>query len=604
MKEYLQIQNGNIFSMFPNYSLEQTNTAEKNVNKAKTTNLLTQELNNDSFENTNVEEKKKRRRKILFGSTLASVIFTAGTVSLFLLKGFHGSSFNKLSRFTEKLATDMSLQGKKPKDIVSKTSYYARKGVKKSVDSLEATSNFTALKDFISNKILKTNKVTGKFADVSTEKFKGVVDKTLGKQYDKAEIKVKNLTSLLKHFNAERVGKLSEKDLAQSIKIKGETKTLGEWLNLLSTQTQRLETEFDKNFAMGARRARDSKRMSLLSDLPQKIQERFFKNKKSLFNPENYKTYATQDLTKGAQTELRNEILAAKKQITNNISDIHDTMRGSLASFSKTIKPEDDVAKQSVQSLKQLFEKFKNCSGAKEVTDRQKITKEISSTIDSLLSTTEISGLYSEKEQAEIIKYLLSIKNTALSTGAGSKGSIEEIMTILNGLEKSKIKTAGEEFITKSQLKEFGKFSSKISKSLNKAADLEANEYFLKQAEMKVGSAPTDVLSVLFPIGVGAYTIAAGDNKDERISATLTTCIPLVGTFATMVYGTTKMFSGVKNLAFAGISGLVLKLIGNGCDALYKKYKKSGSVATVFKDEYDKIFIDFEDKTEETKKTK
>ena len=36
MKEYLQIQNGNIFSMFPNYSLEQTNTAEKNVNKAKT----------------------------------------------------------------------------------------------------------------------------------------------------------------------------------------------------------------------------------------------------------------------------------------------------------------------------------------------------------------------------------------------------------------------------------------------------------------------------------------------------------------------------------------------------------------------------------------
>ena len=168
-------------------------------------------------------------------------------------------------------------------------------------------------------------------------------------------------------------------------------------------------------------------------------------------------------------------------------------------------------------------------------------------------------------------------------------------MTILKGLNKAKA-TTGQKIISDAQYKEFEKLSSKISKGLGKATELEINDYFIKQAEIKVGSAATDVASVLFPIGVGAYSIASSDGKDEKISTTLTTCIPLVGTFATMVYGTTKMFSGVKNLVFAAGSGLVLKLIGDGCDRLYKKYKDKGSVVNVVKDEYDRFLIDFEEK--------
>lgn len=603
MQNHLEIKNSSIFSSFPAYELGTSSTAKNTQKNVETTNLLKKQQEAvDTIEITNEKETKSKKKKILFGSTLASAIFTTGIVSLFLLKGFHGSSFSKLSRLSEKLTRNLQGKNQKPKDLITKTSYFVRKGTKKTTESLEATANFTAIKDWICNKIFRTNKVTSKFADSTTAGFKKVVDKTMGKQYDKVEVRVKDLTSLLKHYNSEYLRNIKPEDKLAKITIKGQTKTLEEWLNILSKQGHRLETEFDKSFSLGARRIRDKKRISLLADLPEKIGERFFKNKTSLFNPQNYKSYATEELSKEAKEELQKEILKARKNITNNINTIHDSIRSSLSHFAQGIKPDDEASRKSIQELKQLFESFKNCSGENEAKIRDKISKEIAETVDKIIKSTQTNSAYTQAEKDNMLKIISEIKETVLSTGAGSKGSLEEIMTILNGLKKSKIKINGEKILTEEQYKELLKLSGNIRKNLNKATEMEINEYFIKQAEMKIGSSPTDVLSVLFPIGVGAYTIGSGDSKDEKISATLTTCIPLVGSFATFVYGTTKMLSGVKNLGVTFISGIALKIIGNTCDKLYQKYKKTGSVTNVFKDEYDKFLNDFEDKNVKEKK--
>lgn len=602
MKSYLQIENSNIFSSFPKYNLERSYDVKNNEKNSKHSNSVDNKTTNDSFNKEEENQKKSKKKKILFGSTLASAIFTTGIGSLLLLKGFHGSSFSRISRFFEKIATNVSVKNQKPKDIVTKTSYYARKGAEKTTNALQATANFTAIKDWICNKIFRTNKVTSNFADRTTSGFKHIVDKTMGKQYDKVEVKVKDLTSLLKHYSLESLKDISAKDKLQKVTIKGKTRTLEEWINLLSKENQRLETEFDRSFSLGARRIRDKKRLSLIADLPDKIKERFFSKKSSLFNIKNYRTYATEDLSKEAQTQLENEILAARREITNNIATIHDSIRSSLGAFSKGIKPEDEVTRSAMHKLKQLLESFKNCSGENEAKVREKISKEMADTIDNIIKATKSSSAYSQSEKDTMLELISSVKDTVLSTGVGSKGSLEEIMTILKGLNTSNIKVNGQKIITDEQQKELLRLSAKIRKNLNKATEMEINEYFIKQAEMKVGSSPTDVLSVLFPIGVGAYTIASGENKEEKVSATLTTCIPLVGSFATFVYGTTKMLSGVKNLGFTFVSGIALKIIGDTCDKLYKKYKKTGSVTHVVKDEYDKFLTDFEDK--DVKKTK
>ncbi|MCD7879968.1 MAG: hypothetical protein LUG16_08570 [Candidatus Gastranaerophilales bacterium] len=568
--------NSNIFSEFPKYELKtSSNIAAVNMNKKEPM----------AYDLVTLKKRQNNKKKILFGSTLASSIFTAGVFGLIFLKGGHGSSFKKLSKISENLAEKiLESSNKQTKNITHKAAYNGRKAAKKGIDGLQAVSNFTAIKDMIADKIFKTNKVTRKFADKSTESFKKVVDNALGSKYDKVGIKVKNLTSSLNQFHLENINNLDAAQKAQKIEIKGVTLTLGEWAEKLGYHSDNLVKTFDENFSMGARKSRDNKRMKLIENLPEQIRERFFKDNKISFNSKNFATYATDDLTKEAQKELKKEIMSAKESITNNIPSVHEHIKSVVSDFSKSLKPDDAKSRETLSILKTEIENFKNCSGAAEAKERKEISAKITKITSGLIKNLKESSLYNEAEKKSILKQINEINSTVIKTNTqGSKGSLEEIMTILKGLNDANITISDNEF------KEFSKLSKAISKDLNKAANLETGEYFLKQAEMKVGSAPTDVLSVLLPTGVGAYAVAKGDNKDERVSAALTTCIPLAGTFATFVYGTSKMFSGPKNLIFSLVSGALLNKAGTYCDKLYKNYKSTGSVSNTVKGEYDRI---------------
>lgn len=576
-----------IFSSFPNYTFEQSVVpANQGINKIKISDGLS-----DTVE-LNGKKPFSKAKKILFGSTIASTILSVGVVSMILAKGVHGSSFKKLAKLKEHLVKEIQETSiSSTKDLANKTALYAKKGTKKTIDGLQATSNFTAIKDWLCDKALRTNKATAKFADGTKNLFKKIVDKTLGKKYNKVEINVKDLTSLLKHYNISNLSMLDDAQKMKSITIKGTTKPLSEWLEILSSQTQKLETSYDKGFSLGARKLRSQKRSQLLSGIKDKIEEKFFKNK-GLLKASNYKTYVTEDVSSAAQQELKADILRAKKQVTNNIGSIHDNIKGQISKFSQSINPEDKFSVDLLHTLKQQLEQFKSCSGSTEEKTRKEIARQITGCIDDAYAVIKNNSRYSRSQQEEIIKNLEGIKTSLMSTNSGSKGALEEIMTILKGLNTAELGNGGRKIISDAEFKEFSKLSSKISKGLEKATDLEMGEYFLKQAELEVGSAATDVFSVLFPVAAGTYAVAKGDDKDEKISAVLTTCLPLVGTFATFVYGTTKMLSGAKNLIFSGVSGIVLSKLGSYCDKLYKKYKAEGSVVKVAKDEYENFMTD------------
>lgn len=587
MPSNISLNSNSVFNSFPTYNLGNNIVAANQINNT----IKVSDSLNDSIE---LNEKKpfSKAKKILFGSTIASTILTVGVVSMVLAKGVHGSSFKTLAKFKEKLVKEIQETSvSTTKDIANKTALYAKKGTKKTIDGLQATSNITAIKDWLCDKALRTNKATAKFADGTKNLFKKVVDKTLGKKYNKVEINVKDLTSLLKHYNISSLSMLDDAEKMKSITIKGTSKPLAEWLDILSSQTQKLETSYDKGFSLGARKLRSQKRSQLLSGIKGKIEEKFFKNN-GLLKASNYKTYVTEDVSSAAQKELKADIMRAKKQVTNNIGNIHENIKSQMGRFSESINPEDKFSVDLLHTLKQQLEKFKTCSGTAEDKTRKEISRQIMGCIDDAVAVVKGNSRYSAVQQEEIIKNLEGIKNSVVSTNSNSKGALEEIMTILKGLNAAELGSEGRKIISDTEFKEFSKLSSKISKGLEKATDLEIGEYFLKQAELEVGSAATDVFSVLFPVAAGTYAVAKGDDKDEKISATLTTCLPLVGTFATFVYGTTKMLAGSKNLMFSLISGAALSKVGNYCDNLYKKYKAEGSVVKVAKDEYENFMTD------------
>ncbi len=575
-----KVRNTEIFSLFPKYDGEQAFPIADTQKTDKTSDVIS----------ISPDKKTNKKKKILFGSTIASTILTAGILGLIFAKGIHGGSSKKLSKISKYLNEKIkSYEHVNTKTSKQKAVYYARTGTNKVVACLDATANFTAIKDSLCDKIFRINKFTTKFAENSTKFFKKIVDNTLGKKYDKVEVKVKDLTSVLKHYDITNINGLDEAQKLQEITIKGQTHTLAEWINLLGESTEKLQTLFDENFSLGARKLRDQKRSILLKDIPQKVRDRFFKNKKSLFNLKNYSTYVTEDVSKEAHTILSNDITSAKKKVTNNISSIHENLKKSFNSLTELIKPDDETSLSIIPLIKENIEKFKACSGANEVVERQVITDSLLASIDDIYNEIPCNLKYSAEEMLTIKNYLQKLKESVLASSQTSKGALEEIMTILKGLNSATLQNSTQKIISDDNYKELKKLSSKISKGLEKATDLESGEYFLKQAELKVGSAPTDVLSVLFPIGASAFAINRGENKDEKVSAVLTTCIPLVGTFATFVYGTIKMFSGAKNLIFSLSTGLVIGKLGSYLDKLYKKYNDTGSIVNVVKNEYDNL---------------
>ena len=164
MSNYIA-NNSNIFSQFPVYKQEIAIGAKKKYPDKGV---------NGSLKETENNSKKK---KVLFGSTLASSILTAGIVGFIFVKGPHGSALKKLSKFSNYLSENIQKTNHlKTKDIPTKTIYYSKKTVKKVIDIMEASANFTAIKDWIANKILRKNKFTGKFADKSTSFFQKIVE--------------------------------------------------------------------------------------------------------------------------------------------------------------------------------------------------------------------------------------------------------------------------------------------------------------------------------------------------------------------------------------------------------------------------------------------
>ena len=129
------------------------------------------------------------------------------------------------------------------------------------------------------------------------------------------------------------------------------------------------------------------------------------------------------------------------------------------------------------------------------------------------------------------------------------------------------------------------------AKSLDKSIDTEIVQYFDKSRDLKLGSAPTDVLSILGTVGAIGWFLGKADNKDDKISASLKYGIPALGAIATSLYCTARLISGGKSMAFGLISGWLMNKAGEAVDNTRKKYSLDISLKnkTILKPQSDKV---------------
>lgn len=104
---------------------------------------------------------------------------------------------------------------------------------------------------------------------------------------------------------------------------------------------------------------------------------------------------------------------------------------------------------------------------------------------------------------------------------------------------------------------------------------METVQFYDKLRDLVLGSAPTDALSILFSAGAIGYGLTKADSKEEKISVTLKSGIPVVAAVGTSLYCSAGLVSGSKAMFVGLLSGLVMNKIGVYVDNLRKKYIKN-----------------------------
>lgn len=266
--------------------------------------------------------------------------------------------------------------------------------------------------------------------------------------------------------------------------------------------------------------------------------------------------YATEEAAAEARKVIDDAINNILPKITNNISDVSGSARTLARELLGHVKPEDINSRKLLGELEEAIGKFEAANSTGRITEETNITR----ILDNL--KTHISGgdntHYTDK--TPLINLISNIQNRfTLGNPAHEKAILENI-----------ISTSG---ISKEAKEELKRAAERYRSCLFSATNAE-KDALLRKAEVNVGAITTDVLSIGATAAVGGLAIANGEDKDEKIGASLKVALPLLGTIGAYFYTTAKGMSGFKNLAIALVSGWLLNKFGSAVNDGYQKSVK------------------------------
>ena len=600
------IQSNNIFKDFPEVKTWQSSVGVDKSAYPSYASLNDKNKNQkDSFKteksplaSVNVSDDKKSGHKGgILAATLGTSILTVGVAAFFLSKGLSSSSYNKINDLLETLNSKLegSSVSQKSKTLIGKAEINLAKGMKHVLQGLKSCANFTAIKDSTFDWLLRGSqkdgaeeltgirKYTSKFADKVTNKFQNISYHSVDSEYERALVQTSDFRGQITHVMDKINVSKGSLDLNQSITIKGKEKTLGEWLNDINGYNDQMKKAFDDGFGKNARLNRREYRNNALNGLAQKVRDALWHDNGGILNfsgnKDKFKSYITEHLSMPGKVKLKNEIFEARKAFTNNIEHNYKLVKSNLQDISSNLSLKDEDSRKILDGISKKMTEYRSFSGANEAEKREACIKELSVAFGQLKKTVGSSVEYS-KDTKDLISNQVNFITENVLEKENNKGALQELVTIVKALSEQDVKDVnknGVKLFDKEFAQKIKQDSQEITKTINKATDMESNELYDKCAEFSVGAAPHDVFGLAIPIAFATYSIGKADDKKERVSNTLTTGIPILGTIGSMFYGATKMFAGPKNLGMALGVGFVLKQIGDGLNKLYLKYDEDKS---------------------------
>lgn len=513
----------------------------------------------------NEEEKKENNHKL--GKTIAISALVVGFGTLAVLSG-------GLNKGTAKLLNrwKLKLEQKMAKGSRFKNFYRFTAGkIDTFLAKTESINNFTTLKDVAFQRLMwgkdGSRSFTRKIHEGVTKFFDRISRKTVNSSYSNTYDKFAGLTEYFASVN--------EKVLSR----RGNDPKYANIIENINRRIATVNTNLDKGFGINARNERLKEIQKASDGLFEFFWDASLSDVRNFKSKNMWQSFIAEDYLIPAKLQLGNKAGLLRQTITHDINDNYKATIKALDNIQKFVNPSDMSTNDILNSLRNNLNKYKKLSGKEEIVQRNELNKEIITNLRKLGDNfTEMSSKYNYNSDAAkaISKYVSEVENIISKS---SKGELQEILTLYKGI------------LPRSEyLKLKAKVNSAI-KSLDKSIDIETIQYFDKARDLKLGSAPTDVLSILGAVGAVGYYLNKAESKDDKYSVSLRYGIPAIGAIATSLYCTARLVSGGKAMLFGLLSGWVMNKAGVVVDDARKKYSLDVSLHNreILKPQPDKV---------------
>lgn len=514
---------------------------------------LAPETIQDIYE-THEKNKKSKAKKIGLGAAIGAI--TTSLIVFAFTKGMPKNTYKYLESIIDRLDNKIAIRKiNGENDALTEFYLKAINKLKKFGEKSQSINNFTSYKDIIFMKMMDKTKFTKKIHTKITSVFEKMARNTVNRSYKRTQTKFSNLFELYSNMNKKIV------DHTRKVTINGVTKTAAEWVDEINIRQGKIKDGLDKICTPKARQDRYERTLKAVENLEEQVIDRTFsgmdkantmkQNMEGLKNSPMHQSFIAEDILQPEKTAILNEVNKTRHIIANDITDNYKAATEILNEISVHINPKDRASLDILKQLQAHLTEYKKLSGVTEKEFRAILNKEISKTMKSLterMAETSEKFKYDTDTISKVSEFTNNVEKSLMQNG--EKGEFQEILTIYKAL------------LPNSKYNKVKNNTNSAIKTLDKAMYTENSDFFDKVRDLKLGSAPTDILTILGGLGGAAIGITKAEDKDERISATLTYGIPILGTIATSVALTMSLIGGFKSIAIGLLSGQIMSEIG------------------------------------------
>ena len=496
----------------------------------------------DPFANSN----KKHPKEEAAGLILA-------TVSLLMLsKGIQKNAKKFLVNL--KKYTDKKYQKSFFDDSKSKKNFYNFTG--RRIDSFirksESLNNLISLKDILFMKLMYKTKPTKWIHSSISKLFENLSRHTVSKSYRKTQAefdKMYNLFDkfdeyLLKHPIKDKTYEYKDKQLTFEEMIK-EAKSYRESVKLvvnsfIARPTQQIRYENIK-----------SSTSSLYSRFWNESFKGFWTKENKFTRKEMWQTFIAAEQVKLNKTEFAQNVSFARNTLSYTPKAKSRYISGYLNNIDSVI-PEDDIEGADILKRLEWYIQDKSALTVNkenflyELDKLEKHQPAVSSDV-----SMSASQLKDKETNIKMIRTMINDDGT---------GELDDMINIYRRLAPFELSKSGALDVARKSVESF-----------DRSVHLETGELYDKLRDLDIGSAPTDVLTLVFSAWMIVSALDKAKNHEEKKSILLKSGIPIVGGVATTLLSATKLLSSGQSIMLGFISGLILNRMGVIADDLRKE---------------------------------